>query len=288
MDVLIPDDKIIAYFLYEFAVHTLTIIVPGRKHHRETLGCIFDLKEQKEDIVQSMKAGALCDGCKTWFAEKGTKLSGSQLRAVLTILERCADLMAVTPRPSEDQKPRVFIGSSTEGLEVAQSLQAGLEQDFAVEIWNQNTIFGLGTATIEALEAAAKEYDFALFVFPADDPLTKRESEAYAPRDNVIFEAGLFIGKISRFRAFVVHPRHKGIQIPSDLSGVTMATYDANTRNLDAALGPAWRQIRLAAQNWLTTRSSERVFRCRFDPALTVNVRLKEKTPPIDQVQLGP
>jgi predicted nucleotide-binding protein len=110
-------------------------------------------------------------------------------------------------------------------------------------------IFGLGTATIEALEAAAKEYDFALFVFTADDLLKKRESEAYAPRDNVIFEAGLFIGKISRFRAFVVHPRNKGMQIPSDLSGVTMATYDANARNLDAALGPACRQIRLAAQN---------------------------------------
>jgi len=255
-DVLIPEDKIVAYFVYEIAVHTLSFIASGRRHHRETRGCIFDFKEDKTGIIQSMKAGALCDPCKRWFAEHATRLSPSQLRAVLALLARSAELVVSTPTTCKARKPRVFVGSSIEGLEVAQALQSGLEHDFSVEIWNQNVVFSLGTATIEALEAAVKEYDFALFVFTADDLIRKRNREAYAPRDNVIFEAGLFIGRITRLRAFIVRPRDVDIQIPSDLNSVTMATYDPNNPSIDAALGPACRKIRIAVRNWQTTQSS--------------------------------
>jgi predicted nucleotide-binding protein len=250
--VLIPNDKIVAYFLYEFAVHTLSFIVSGRKHHKENRGCIFDFKEQKAGIVDSMKAGALCDECKQWFATNGPQLSPAQLRAIDALLARCAELMAQTVSPSTKSKPRMFVGSSTEGLEIARAIQSELEHDFAVEIWNQNTIFGLGTATIEALEEAVLAYDFAIFVFTPDDQLMKRGNETSIPRDNVIFEAGLFIGKLTRFRAFIIHPRGVSIQLPSDLSGVTTATYETGAGSIDAAIGPACRKVRIAVKNWLT------------------------------------
>ena len=68
-DVIIPHDKMVAYFIYEFALHTLSFIVSGKKHHEESLDCVFGFKQNKTQIVDSMKAGALCDDCKRWFGE---------------------------------------------------------------------------------------------------------------------------------------------------------------------------------------------------------------------------
>ena len=51
----------VAYYLYELAVHTLAFIVAGKKHHDRPRGCIFDFKADKLGILDSMKAGAICD-----------------------------------------------------------------------------------------------------------------------------------------------------------------------------------------------------------------------------------
>ncbi len=252
-DVIIPEDKMVAYFLYELAIHTLGIIASHEIQHKETRGCIFDWKELKSDIILSMNSGAICDECKEWFVNKAEALSSSQLAAILSMLDRCANIMSQSSNPANFKRPKMFIGSSVEGLEVAQALQSGLEYDFEVELWNQNTIFRLGTASVEALESALKQFEFALFVFTPDDLVKKRQESSFTPRDNVIFEAGLFIGKLSRFRAFVVHPRNVEIQIPSDLNGITMATYDGNASSLDAALGPACRNIRQACRDRLAS-----------------------------------
>jgi predicted nucleotide-binding protein len=72
-------------------------------------------------------------------------------------------------RRATGRKPRIFIGSSTEGVPVACEVQALLQYEFEVEIWNQGTIFGLGTAALEALESAVLVYDFGIFVFTPDD-----------------------------------------------------------------------------------------------------------------------
>jgi predicted nucleotide-binding protein len=144
-----------------------------------------------------------------------------------------------------EKKTRIFIGSSTEGLPVANEVQALLQHEFEVEVWNQDTIFGLGTATLEALESAVLAYDFAIFVFTPDDEAHTRGQVKTVARDNVVFELGLFVGKLTRKRAFVIQPRI-GVALPSDLAGITTAVYDANRLNLAAALGPACLQVRNA------------------------------------------
>ena len=67
-------------------------------------------------------------------------------------------------------------------------------------------------------------------------------------RDNVLFELGMFIGKLGRKKAFVVHPGKNGVSLPSDLAGITTAPYDPNERNLAAALGPVSTRIRTAVR----------------------------------------
>jgi predicted nucleotide-binding protein len=165
------------------------------------------------------------------------------------MLGRCAELIEKTNEPTRTSKPRVFVGSSVEGLEIARAIQSELQYDYSVEIWNQNTVFGLGTSTIEALEDAVRTYEYAIFVFTPDDLIQRRDKQNAVPRDNVIFEAGLLIGQLTRFRAFVVQPRGRNIQLPTDLSGLTTATYEPDATIIDAAIGPACRQIRLAIQN---------------------------------------
>jgi predicted nucleotide-binding protein len=245
-ETIIPKGKMSSYYLYEIATHTLALIVSGKQYHQETRGCIFDFQEQKIGILDGIKAGKLCDECRTWFQMNGKDLSSAQLSSISTILKRCGELLEQVSHLSKTSKPRIFVGSSSEGIEIARAIQSELHREFSVEIWNQNTVFGLGTATIEALESAVETYDFGIFIFTPDDEVIMREVQHKVPRDNLIFELGLFIGKLGRFRAFAVKPHDAGIQLPSDLKGMSIAGYDPESKNIHAALGPACRQIRIA------------------------------------------
>src|SRR4051794_30612749 len=97
----------------------------------------------------------------------------------------------------------MFIGSSAEGLRVAQELQAELEHDVEATVWSQG-VFGLSGGTLETLEARSHEFDFAVLVLSPDDLISKRETSGHVPRDNVVFEAGLFMGALGRRRTFLV------------------------------------------------------------------------------------
>jgi predicted nucleotide-binding protein/fido (protein-threonine AMPylation protein) len=149
-----------------------------------------------------------------------------------------------------NRKPRLFIGSSTEGLPIAEALQVGLEYDAEVTVWSQG-VFGLSTLTLEALIEQAKDSDFAVLVLTADDMLIKRGESKPVARDNVLFELGLFIGIAGRYRTFVVHPRGHDMHMPTDLSGLAVATYDPNRSdsNLLAAVGAACTQIKHAVRD---------------------------------------
>ncbi len=152
-------------------------------------------------------------------------------------------------------KPRVFIGSSKEQIEVARRIQAALADDFVAEVWNE-TAFGLSDVTIEALERAVREFQFGVFVFTPDDQLTSQGQIKHVPRDNVVFEAGLFVGSLGRSRTFVVKQRSQAMSLPSDLAGLTTADFDAEHGNMAAALGPACQKIRDAANTVLANDPS--------------------------------
>jgi predicted nucleotide-binding protein len=144
------------------------------------------------------------------------------------------------------ERPRVFIGSSTEGLPVAEGIQVGLDHAAECTIWNQ-AVFGLSSTTIETIVDAAAGFDFAVLILTPDDTTTRRGKSADSPRDNLIFELGLFTGILGRARTFLVYPRDTNIYMPSDLAGVTAATYaERSDGNLEAAVGPVCTRIKRA------------------------------------------
>jgi hypothetical protein len=145
--------------------------------------------------------------------------------------------------------PKVFIGSSKEGLRIAQAIGANLEHVAEVTIWSN--AFDLSGTTIESLEKAVEKHRFAIFVFTADDEIKYRGAKLKAARDNVLWEHGLFSGKNGRKRTFMVMPRGvKNFKLPTDLLGITTATYDPARLggNPRAALQTACLEITLAIE----------------------------------------
>lgn len=142
-------------------------------------------------------------------------------------------------------QPVLFIGSSTEALEIANELQLGFKHDkFEAIVW-PNGVFGAGGIPFDSLVQVASQADFAAFVISPDDTVLSRKGEHLAPRDNVVFELGLFMGQLARERVFLVKEHSTDVKIPSDLLGITPVTYIRGpSAPLSAAIAPACFEIR--------------------------------------------
>lgn len=132
-------------------------------------------------------------------------------------------------------KPIVFLGSSREALPVASLLRDGLSgPEIEVRLWTDG-VFGASRFPMEDLERQLEEADFAILVAAADDRVTSRKKDLDAPRDNVVFELGLFMGALTRPRTFMAVPRGIDLKIPTDILGLTPVLYEASAGALDVA-----------------------------------------------------
>ena len=126
-------------------------------------------------------------------------------------------------------KPRIFLGSSGKQARLLQALARGLEEVADVEPWTAT--FNPGTTTLGRLVELTREVDFAAFVFAQDDwttaeratPNVDGRTGQASPRDNVVFEAGLFGGVLGMERTFILHA--DGAKLPTDLLGLTCVRY---------------------------------------------------------------
>lgn len=137
---------------------------------------------------------------------------------------------------------KVFIGSSSEGKDVAERLAGLLDARGAVEtkVWTLG-VFDPGTHVLDALIQQASTTDFAILVLSPDDQIDSRDEQQAAPRDNVVFELGLFIGALGPARTYMVAPNDTPLKLPSDLNGITQVRYNAKRSDgdLNTALNPA-------------------------------------------------
>ncbi len=164
------------------------------------------------------------------------------------VLEECEDIFKGN-KSATPAKPRVFVGSSVEGIDYAYAIHENLgHKHVEVTVWDQD-IFRPSSNTLDDLIRNLHDFEFGIFVFSPDDTVSIRGSEYSAVRDNLIFELGLFIGRLGKERSFFVVPGgHTDLHLPTDLLGVTPVTFDPvrSDKNYRAALGPACNQIRKA------------------------------------------
>lgn len=143
--------------------------------------------------------------------------------------------------------PRVFIGSSGKHLNIAHAIEKGLEKCCArVDVWDEG-VFTMGKAFLERLMDILDDYDFAVLVFAADDLTQSKGTTKASPRDNVIFECGLFMGALGRDRVFIVHDDSPDLKIPTDFSGITLASFNSahvKKKEIDEAVRAACNKIK--------------------------------------------
>jgi len=154
----------------------------------------------------------------------------------------------------------IFIGSSSEALGAAQAVRSLLATDAHITLWNEG-FFRQGRGFLEALVASLGSFDFAIFIATPDDLVTTRGRALLSPRDNILFELGLFMGRLGRERVWLIHPRNAQLKLPSDLLGVVTASADwpqsggehgggCSLKQYMSALGAACDEIRDALREW--------------------------------------
>src|SRR4051794_25369351 len=169
-------------------------------------------------------------------------------------------------------RPRIFLGSSGKQQRLLKSLTGGLASVADVEPWT--TVFNPGVSTLDRLVELTHEVDFAAFMFAQDDwtsPTAGDPGHAIpgmaAPRDNVVFEAGLFGGVLGMRRAVILHA--SGAKLPTDLLGLTVVRYPPTltpaelkeiNQKLRRAIEAEGRLARIEGDWWqysLTARSAD-------------------------------
>lgn len=176
------------------------------------------------------------------FTRLATKYPHLWRRLALDLAHRLRERNKHVIRPNHH--PEVFVGSSAECLEVARQIQSGLERDAVVTLWTDG-VFELSSTVVEDLLAQVARSDFAVLVVSGEDAVTSRNETSPAPRDNVIFELGLFMGELGRSRSFIVKERGSRVRIPSDLLGVNAVEYHTgNDNTLPSRIGPVCSAIR--------------------------------------------
>lgn len=170
-------------------------------------------------------------------------------------------------------KPKIFIGSSSEGLKIAEAVFAHFNYEAVPTLWTQN-IFLPGQYPLEALEKELKRHHFAIIVASPDDEIIKRGISSPSMRDNLMLEFGLFAGALGRRRAFFICPNEPKIELPTDLMGLISATYDSrrtgSASEISAGTQVACQRIReVIKDEWGKIESTER--------EITNSIRQSEK-----------
>ncbi len=176
---------------------------------------LIDSYARRSATVKSIERTTVAEISELDFSKLANRHPTLWRRLALSLGERLRERSKFHPPPRE--KAAIFIASSSEGQRFAECIYSALRRsDFVPHLWARG-VFEAGKTTIEDLVREANECDFAVIVTSRDDVTFSRGTLKTSPRDNVIFELGLFMGALSRERTFVLVPRGVDFKVPSDL-----------------------------------------------------------------------
>ncbi len=121
-------------------------------------------------------------------------------------------------------KPQIFIGSSGNGLSIAEIVKSELQAVGDAYLWSQGDLWEPNESTFDNLLRMTGYFDFGVFVATQDDlTLTSKGEYGFEARDNVILEMTLFVGALGKRKSFLI--TEKGLDKPTDFSGIYMPEF---------------------------------------------------------------
>ena len=121
----------------------------------------------------------------------------------------------------------VFLAYSSGSVETAQYIK-GVLTKLGVSTLDWKSDFVGGPTILDQINEAVNQTSGGVFLFTRDDMLMGAE-ELAAPRDNVVFEAGIFANSKGYERVLIV--LEEGAKLPADLGGIVYVPM-ADKRNL--------------------------------------------------------
>jgi CRP/FNR family cyclic AMP-dependent transcriptional regulator len=233
------------YFILSGSVTILVndrdVAVRGRGEHVGEMSLLDPSARRSATVVatESTAAARIDEGALTAIANKHPEI----WRRFAVCLSNRLRQRAIFHR-EKNAAPRLFIGSSREALPLASAVKGALRRDSTeVALWSDG-VFAASRLAMEDLEKEVQSSDFALLVATPDDVVTSRKHRNAAPRDNVLFELGLFMGGISRHRTFLLVPARTNMKLPTDLLGITLLFYDPKSSVPSRAVAAAVKDLR--------------------------------------------
>jgi predicted nucleotide-binding protein len=244
------DDDI--YFILSGSV---SVIVNGRNIATRKAGehvgemALIDTTARRSATVKTLEPTVAAKVTERGFARTANKYPELWRRIAVVVAQRLRERNKFLPVPRSESA--IFIGSSSEGLPVAEAIHRYLSRfPFVPRLWSEG-VFECSSTTIEDLMQITRETDFAVIVLTPDDVIKSRGRRKVSPRDNVTFELGLFMGALARNRTYIVTPKGLDIKIPTDLLGVTCLKYKKRRRaSLARCLQPVLRELRRLIQKY--------------------------------------
>jgi len=123
--------------------------------------------------------------------------------------------------------PRIFIGSSGEAENIDRQVRRIIE-NFGAQAIGWRDVFKNGDYALDVLMNLASSIDGALLIATPDDQTVYKSMDRMSPRDNVIFELGIFISQLGKQRTGIIHvvdPDKPTASLPTDLHGLTVIKY---------------------------------------------------------------
>lgn len=155
-----------------------------------------------------------------------------------------------------NQRPELFIGSSSEQVKngflkrLVDSKR--LRKAAKLKPWTQ--AFPLTSGTLDALLDAVASVDFALLVLSPDDKVKKKHMTKMAPRDNVLFELGLFLGVLGKERTILLVEEGfdvSELDLPTDLAGITYLPYKKGAKGEKSFSNAIARVVERIKSKWI-------------------------------------
>lgn len=235
--------------LYLILAGSFSIVVNGRRvagrgrgEHVGEMAMIEPTQRRSATVVAEEEA-VVAKVSSADFADLGSQYPEMYRHIAKTLARRLRERNKLVGRYRE--KIRVFIISSVEALPVARIVQNSFEHDPILSVLWTDGVFRVTSYALDALEAAVEDCDFAIAVAHGDDVTQFRGQDWPVPRDNVVFELGMFMGRLGRQRAILMEPREEKVRLPSDLSGITTILYRYEKgRDGNALMAPACDRLR--------------------------------------------